>query len=84
MLHRYVAAVEVCAVKINLHELLLENRYRLYGDGSVSWSERNQAWKGVEKASLNRKLMNMGNGKTGRSIKSSKGRQPIVRRSISR
>ncbi len=53
---------EVCAVKINLHELLLENRYETVEDGSVSWSEK-IAWKVWKKASLNRKLMNMGNEK---------------------
>jgi len=50
---------EVCAVKINLHELLLENRYEAVENGYASWSEK-LAWKAWKKASLNRGLMNMG------------------------
>ena len=53
---------EVCAVKINLHELLLENRYEAVEEGYDSWSEK-LAWKAWKKASLNRGLMNMGSGK---------------------
>jgi L-lactate dehydrogenase complex protein LldF len=53
---------EVCAVKINLHELLLENRYEAVEEGYASWSEK-LAWKAWKKASLNRGLMNMGSGK---------------------
>lgn len=53
---------EVCAVKINLHELLLENRHEAVDSGSTTWSEK-LAWKVWKKASLNRKMMNMGNGK---------------------
>lgn len=53
---------EVCAVKINLHELLLENRYESVQQGSSSISER-LAWKAWKTASLNRSMMNMGNGK---------------------
>ena len=52
---------EVCAVKINLHELLLENRHEAVKEGSASWSEK-VAWKVWKKASLSRKMMNMGNG----------------------
>lgn len=52
---------EVCAVKINLHELLLENRYEAVAFGSSSLSER-LAWKIWRKASLSRGMMNMGNG----------------------
>ncbi|MBS1564769.1 MAG: lactate utilization protein, partial [Bacteroidetes bacterium] len=51
---------EVCAVKINLHELLLENRHEAVEEGTTSWSER-IAWKVWKKASLSRSLMNMGN-----------------------
>lgn len=51
---------EVCAVKINLHELLLENRYEAVENGFSAWSER-IAWKVWKKASLNRKTMNKGN-----------------------
>jgi len=53
---------EVCAVKINLHELLLENRYEAVEEGHASWSEK-LAWKAWKKASLNRGLMNAGNQK---------------------
>ena len=54
---------EVCAVKINLHELLLDNRSMAVEGGSASFGER-MAWKIWKKASLSRKLMNMGNRKT--------------------
>jgi L-lactate dehydrogenase complex protein LldF len=53
---------EVCAVKINLHELLLENRAEAVEAGASVWSER-IAWKVWRKASLSRGMMNMGNGK---------------------
>ena len=52
---------EVCAVKINLHELLLENRKEAVDAGHSSISER-LAWKLWKQASLNRKMMNTGNG----------------------
>lgn len=50
---------EVCAVKINLHELLLDNRSEAVEQGAVSWQEK-IAWKVWKKASLNRKMMNKG------------------------
>lgn len=53
---------EVCAVKINLHELLLENRSEAVDKGSASMQEK-IAWKVWKKASLHRKLMNGGNQK---------------------
>ena len=53
---------EVCAVKINLHELLLENRHEAVLQNTSSISER-IAWKAWKQASLNRSMMNMGNGK---------------------
>lgn len=53
---------EVCAVKINLHELLLENRHEAVETGNASLAER-IAWKIWKKGSLNRKLMNRGNRK---------------------
>ncbi len=53
---------EVCAVKINLHELLLENRNEAVQTGAVSLGEK-IAWKIWKKASLSRRMMNMGNGK---------------------
>lgn len=52
---------EVCAVKINLHELLLENRHEAVEEGAATWAEK-VAWKVWKKASLSRKMMNMGNG----------------------
>jgi L-lactate dehydrogenase complex protein LldF len=52
---------EVCAVKINLHEILLENRQEAVQQGSSGWMER-LAWKGWKMASLNRTWMNKGNG----------------------
>jgi len=53
---------EVCSVKINLHELLLDNRYEAVKEGYTSLSEK-IAWKVWKKASLNRNLMNMGTAK---------------------
>ena len=53
---------EVCPVKINIHELLLENRREAVESADSSFSER-MAWKLWKKASLSRKMMNMGNGK---------------------
>jgi len=52
---------EVCPVRINLHELLLENRYESVVGGASSVSER-VAWKLWKQASLKRSMMNMGNG----------------------
>jgi L-lactate dehydrogenase complex protein LldF len=56
---------EVCAVKINLHELLLENRHQAVEKGHASFGEK-MAWKFWKQAMLNRKIMNAGSG----SIKS--------------
>jgi L-lactate dehydrogenase complex protein LldF len=53
---------EVCAVKINLHELLLENRKEAVEEKHYSIAEK-VAWKLWKKAMLNRRLMNMANGK---------------------
>jgi L-lactate dehydrogenase complex protein LldF len=53
---------EVCAVKINLHELLLNNRAEAVAQRSYSFAEK-AAWKFWKKAMLNRKLMNIGSGK---------------------
>jgi len=53
---------EVCAVKINLHELLLENRKESVEQGDAAFMEK-VAWKLWKRAMLNRKLMNMGNQK---------------------
>ena len=53
---------EVCPVRINLHELLLDNRHEAVVGGSSTIAER-IAWKVWRTASLNRTMMNMGNGK---------------------
>lgn len=53
---------EVCAVKINLHELLLENRHEAVESGAAAWGEK-LAWKVWKQASLHRNMMNMGNDK---------------------
>ena len=52
---------EVCAVKINLHELLLDNRAQSVAEGYTTLTER-MAWKIWKIASLKRGMMNMGNG----------------------
>ncbi|RYY65274.1 MAG: iron-sulfur cluster-binding protein [Chitinophagaceae bacterium] len=53
---------EVCAVKINLHELLLENRAESVEAGNASFAERT-AWRFWKMAMLKRPLMNMAPGK---------------------
>lgn len=53
---------EVCPVRINLHELLLDNRHEAVMSGSSSLAER-LAWKMWKTASMNRGMMNMGTGK---------------------
>lgn len=50
---------EVCSVKINLHELLLENRAEAVREGYSPFGER-LAWKGWKLAMLQRKWMNKG------------------------
>jgi L-lactate dehydrogenase complex protein LldF len=52
---------EVCPVRINLHELLLENRHDAVVEGNSSIAER-IAWKVWKSASMNRTMMNQGNG----------------------
>ena len=54
---------EVCAVKINLHELLLENRHESVEEGYSNFSER-MAWKMWKQGMLHRKWMNMAGSKT--------------------
>jgi L-lactate dehydrogenase complex protein LldF len=54
---------EVCAVKINLHQLLLENRSEAVEMGLSSWGEK-IAWKVWRRASLSRSLMNKGSSAT--------------------
>ncbi len=53
---------EVCAVKINLHELLLENRSEAVENGAASFAER-IAWKIWKQTMLRRGMMNAGSGK---------------------
>lgn len=53
---------EVCPVKINLHELLLDNRHESVIQGNSSIAER-LAWKAWKTASLNRSMMNAGTAK---------------------
>jgi L-lactate dehydrogenase complex protein LldF len=53
---------EVCPVRINLHELLLDNRRTAILDGQSTLAER-IAWKVWRTASLNRKTMNRGSSK---------------------
>ncbi|MDO9374104.1 MAG: LutB/LldF family L-lactate oxidation iron-sulfur protein [Ferruginibacter sp.] len=55
------ACTQVCAVKINLHELLLENRHEAVEEGLSPMSEK-IAWKIWKVASLRRGMMNLGNG----------------------
>jgi len=53
---------EVCAVKINLHELLLENRHEAVDEGHSQLAER-MGWKMWKQAMLRRSLMNTGSSK---------------------
>jgi L-lactate dehydrogenase complex protein LldF len=53
---------EVCAVRINLHELLLENRHEAVEEGKNQFSEK-IAWKMWKQGMLKRKWMNMAGGK---------------------
>jgi L-lactate dehydrogenase complex protein LldF len=50
----------VCPVRINVHELLLENRRESVNSGESDFTER-FAWKLWKQASLNRRLLNQGN-----------------------
>ncbi len=52
---------QVCAVKINLHELLLENRHEAVEQGSADYSEK-MVWKMWKQAMLRRSWMNISNG----------------------
>jgi L-lactate dehydrogenase complex protein LldF len=52
---------EVCAVKINLHELLLENRHESVENGYAGFGEK-MAWKMWKQGMLRRKWMNMAGG----------------------
>ena len=55
------ACTDTCAVKINLHQLLLENRYQSVQQQLPSFAEK-IAWKLWKIANLKRSMMNMGNG----------------------
>ncbi len=55
------ACTDTCAVKINLHQLLLENRYQSVQQQLPSFAEK-MAWKLWKIASLKRSMMNLGNG----------------------
>ncbi len=52
---------EVCPMKINIHEILLENRRVAVDEGFGTITER-LAWKVWKLASMNRFMMNAGNG----------------------
>lgn len=52
---------EVCAVRINLHELLLENRREAVDEGDVGMAEK-LTWKFWKRTMLNRRMMNMASG----------------------
>lgn len=54
---------EVCAVKINLHELLLENRHEAVEEGHGSFAEK-MGWKMWKQGMLRRKWMNLAGGAT--------------------
>jgi L-lactate dehydrogenase complex protein LldF len=54
---------EVCAVKINLHELLLENRGEAVREGFSTLAER-MSWKMWKQGMLHRKWMNSAGSKT--------------------
>jgi L-lactate dehydrogenase complex protein LldF len=53
------SCTDVCPVRINLHELLLENRRESVVAGESDFAEK-FAWKIWKQASLNRRLMNQG------------------------
>lgn len=54
---------EVCPVRINLHELLLDNRHESVARGMSPLAER-LAWKGWKAAMLNKSLINVAGAKT--------------------
>ncbi len=53
----------VCPVRINLHELLLDNRHEAVASGESALAER-IAWKGWKAAMLNKPLLKLANAKT--------------------
>lgn len=52
---------EVCPLKINIHEMLLENRYIAAKEEHLGGFQENTAWKLWKIAMLKRGMMNMGN-----------------------
>lgn len=56
------SCTEVCAVRINLHELLLENRYQSVREGKTDPVEK-FVWRAWKQAMLFRPALNMVNGK---------------------
>ncbi len=54
---------EVCPVRINLHELLLDNRHEAVAQGESNLAER-LAWKGWKAAMLNKNLLKLANAGT--------------------
>lgn len=52
---------EVCPLKINIHEMLLENRHIAAEEESLNDFKENTGWKAWKIAMLNRKLMNVAN-----------------------
>jgi L-lactate dehydrogenase complex protein LldF len=56
------SCTEVCSVKINLHELLLDNRHESVEQGNTDLSEK-MAWKIWKISNLHRSFLNFGNSK---------------------
>jgi L-lactate dehydrogenase complex protein LldF len=56
------SCTEVCSVKINLHELLLDNRHESVEQGNTDLSEK-MAWKIWKMSNLHRSILNLGNSK---------------------
>jgi len=54
---------EVCPVRINIHELLLNNRHKAVEDNLTSGGEK-MSWFGWKQASLSRRMMNLAGGNT--------------------
>ncbi|MBS1690446.1 MAG: lactate utilization protein, partial [Bacteroidetes bacterium] len=52
---------EVCPLKINIHEMLLENRHIAAEEEHLNDFKENTGWKAWKIAMLNRKLMNVAN-----------------------
>jgi L-lactate dehydrogenase complex protein LldF len=70
---------EVCAVKINLHELLLDNRHEAAEEGLAPFSEK-MAWRVWKMAMLRRNWMNMANGRMKSRVVNTVGKSWTVHR----